>query len=287
MEKTNKINQSERKKIKLSSKSKTYPRVSLEKVMDHVQLIKNIGGYRSVPEDLILSKLGLTNAGTKSYSAVKNAGMQYGLLTKEGSSYKLTEDAFNILIPTDKDPKLILKEVIRRPILYNKILENYCEIELPNDEFLENYFEKYGVIHNKVKKAVKNFVESLIYTEIIDINRKIIPSDIEEKEDLTAEKDENGKIKNNQTDIIPSSLPEITSESIISEKPAFDKNKHNQKQKEHVITYREMHFNTKTGHLVSIKIPIDIDQNEIEMVVNFINIVKNGLTIKNESDSKI
>src|SRR5258705_6441828 len=113
-----------------------------------------------------------------------SAGIQYGLLTADGSGYFPTARFNKLVSPVeDNDTEIALHEAIEAPNLYRAIIERYNGRLLPEVAGFINLFKgDFGLIPNTAEKGVKIFLQNANELKIIGENRKLkfLPPDADE-----------------------------------------------------------------------------------------------------------
>jgi hypothetical protein len=157
-------------------KSVRYPANSLKECVDFLSIIHSIGGRKDAPIESILSKLNLTSAETKSFRYLVSSAEIFGLTEKTNVGIKPTEVGTLILYPPDGEEqkrKLII-DAFRTPQLYQKVIERYDNMVLPNNDILKNVFLHLGIAPKALDSAVDAFINSAQYANVIDSNNKLL-----------------------------------------------------------------------------------------------------------------
>lgn len=146
------------------TKSPMYPAANIEECLSFIRTVDSLGG-KIVSYDSILDAMGLKNRTTKSFINPLSTAKQFGLVaTGRGSTVQLTEKAQQVLYPTDRPEREILKECFREPPLYAKLIERFEGKALPSETLLSNILmNDYGLIKTAKDKAAKCFLESAQY----------------------------------------------------------------------------------------------------------------------------
>lgn len=108
------------------TRSTSYPASSLEKSIEHVSQVKASLGRGPFDRDSAARAIG-HGAGVTGASATKIAAMvHYGLLTRKGSTYELSQLAESIITPRDfPEKQAAIVQAAQRPRLFSALLKKY------------------------------------------------------------------------------------------------------------------------------------------------------------------
>lgn len=151
---------------KKSSRSSGYPVFSLEDCVDAVKQVKQGLGMGFSSRDLIAKAMGYSGVTGASGTKI-SACVHFGLLSRSGNTYAVSELSNKILTPVSEDEKRgALVEAANSPSLYDKLITAYDGKALPN--MLENILSReYGIIDNSAKRAAEIFKKSLEYAGLL------------------------------------------------------------------------------------------------------------------------
>jgi hypothetical protein len=161
---------------KTREKSVRYPANNLKECVDFLSIVHSIGGRKDAPVDSILSKLNLTSAETKSFRYIVSSSEIFGLIEKTSTGIKPTDMGTLIIYPPggEEQKRKLLIEAFKTPQLYQKIIERYDNMILPNNVILKNVFLHLGIAPKALESAVDAFINSAQYANVIDSNNRLI-----------------------------------------------------------------------------------------------------------------
>ena len=120
-----------------------------------------------------------------------NTLIKYGLIEKNGDEISTTPIVKRLFHPLNNIEKRSLTfEVLKNMLLYKKLIENYKENGLPDDDKLKTLLIREYDVNEKAAKSVRDgFIRSLKYLKILNEETREISSDFEEIEeiDITSE----------------------------------------------------------------------------------------------------
>ena len=160
---------------KTREKSVRYPANNLKDSVEFLSIVHSIGGRKDAPNESILSKLNLTSTETKSFKYIVSSAEIFGLIEKTNNGIKPTEAGTLILYPPggEEQKRKLLIDAFRAPSLYQKIIERYDNMILPNNVILRNVFLHLGIAPKALESAVDAFIESAQYANVIDSNNRL------------------------------------------------------------------------------------------------------------------
>ena len=232
---------------KSREKSVRYPANNLKECVDFLSIVHSIGGRKDAPIESILSKLNLTSSDTKSFKYLVSSAEIFGLIEKTNSGIKPTDAGTLILYPPggEEQKRKLLIDAFRTPQLYQKIIERYDNMILPNNVILRNVFLHLGIAPKALDSAVDAFINSAQYANVIDSNNRLILSGTDKIAPPTqpAEFDSTGlKPK--------SDLQQVSEEPSESQKKDID--------------FHKFEFITSTGKKAYVQIPIGCKKDDFE-----------------------
>jgi hypothetical protein len=162
-------------KKKSREKSVKYPYYSLKECVDYLSIIHEIGGKKEAPFESILSKLEVTSINNRRFTYLTSSAENFSLIEKTNVGIKPTENGTLILYPPsgEEQRKKLLIDAFKSPLLYQKILERYNNMILPNKEILKNIFYSLGIARIVLDTAVNSFIESAQYANVLDPNNRL------------------------------------------------------------------------------------------------------------------
>lgn len=151
---------------KIRKRSSPYPSFDLEQAINGIQMLKSnlgSGAYSSKSMAIALGYKGITGSSAMLISTC----VQFGLLSKTGNAYSLSDLSQKILSPlSDDEKKGAILESLMSPSLYAKLFAAYSGQSLPN--MLENILTRqYGIMDNAAKKAAETFKKSTEYAGVL------------------------------------------------------------------------------------------------------------------------
>jgi hypothetical protein len=154
-------------------RSRAYPTISLESVIDFIGKIREQRNYTEFTRQEFAVSQGLKQPSGAMNSSF-SAAVQYGLLDSQRDKTRLTDLARRILDPEDDDTKYVaLMEAFATPDLHREILEKYAGQKLP--KALGNVLLASFGIHAKVKESCANlFLKSAHYAKMFDADGTLI-----------------------------------------------------------------------------------------------------------------
>ena len=144
---------------KKRERSTAYPACSLETSLGDVTKLKERLGKGPYSREAAAKALGYS--GINGISAGRIAAcVHYGLLTRSGSTYYISDLASRIINPTSESEKsLAIAEAFQVPALYSKLIQAYMNEALPT--MLPNILARnYGIADKAASNAAQTFRES-------------------------------------------------------------------------------------------------------------------------------
>ncbi len=151
---------------KRHERSSPYPNSNLETALKNIETLKEKLGKGPYSRDEAAKALGYK--GVNGVSAGKIAACGYfGLLTRSGSSYSLSELAEQILNYTSEaERQTAIATACKAPALYSKLLQSYNEQALP--QMLANILSRnYGIADKASDLAARTFRESVEFAGLM------------------------------------------------------------------------------------------------------------------------
>jgi len=243
---------------KTREKSVRYPADDLNECVNFLSIVHSIGGRKDAPIESILSKLNLTSAETKSFRYLVSSAEIFGLIEKTNGGIKPTEFGTLILYPPDGEnqKRKLLIDAFKTPQLYQKIIERYDNMILPNNTILRNVFLHQGIATKALDKAVEAFIKSAQYANIIDSNNRLCMS--------------------NPDNTIPSQST-LSESNAIPQKPKsdFSRLQLEEKGESPKISpgYHKFEFTISTGKKAYVQIPMDCKKEDLEKLKKILDAV--------------
>lgn len=173
------IENNQNESIKKSrEKSVRYPAKNLKECVEFLSIVHSIGGRKDAPIESILSKLNITSADTKSYKYLVGSAEIFDLIEKTSVGVKPTETGTLILYPPggEEQKRKLLIDAFKKPQLYQKVIEQYENMILPNNVILKSVFLHLGIAPKALDIAVDSFINSAQYANVIDSNNRLVLS---------------------------------------------------------------------------------------------------------------
>jgi hypothetical protein len=242
---------------KTREKSVRYPANNLKESVEFLSIVHSIGGRKDAPNESILSKLNLTSAETKSFKYIVSSAEIFGLIEKTNNGIKPTEIGTLILYPPggEEQKRKLLIDAFRTPSLYQKIIERYDNMILPNNVILRNVFLHLGIAPKALDSAVDAFIESAQYANVIDSNNRLILSGAD-------------KFPSNQPSQPPESDSSKASPKSDSQQAPLESTELPKKD----IGYHRFEFVTSTGKKASVLLPADSTRKDIDRLKGLLDV---------------
>jgi hypothetical protein len=141
-------------------RSPNYPALGLRSALQQTQkLFAKIQTY-AAGKDLVITGLGYGSYNGASASAL-SAQLKYGLVTKIGSDYKLTDRALAILHPRAPSERAqALRAAAHSPTLFSELLEHFHG-KVPNDDLLRSHLIRKGFAQAAITPIIQAFRETV------------------------------------------------------------------------------------------------------------------------------
>ncbi len=144
---------------KARERSRNYPGIPLERVIDFAQEFKTKVGVKTSVK-AVTDTFGVKKANSGTISIKLGSLRQFGLLEGRAENLILSDLAKKILVPVNQDTKTqAIREAFLKPDLYQELANDFNNESIP--EGLANLlFHKYGITEAGKENAAKCFVES-------------------------------------------------------------------------------------------------------------------------------
>lgn len=163
---------------KSREKSVRYPAYSLEECVDFLKIVHTIGGKKEAPVESLLSKLKITTSDNRRYKYLTSSAEIFGLVKKTSNGITPTEFGLSIIYPIngDEQRKQLYLDAFNTPHVYQKIIERYKDMILPDVDALKPIFYNSGIAPNALDTAVNAFLASAKFAGILDQNNRLLSS---------------------------------------------------------------------------------------------------------------
>lgn len=145
----------------------TSPKHTLEEAIGFLETLDKSYSNRAIGREGIAEALG--HSPSSSVVAVKIGSLvHYGLLKREGSTYRQSKLAREILFPTsDESRRVAIVQAARSPSLYRRIFADFGNKAMPS--MLENILLRdYGVAKSNAADVVKTFKSTATFANLLD-----------------------------------------------------------------------------------------------------------------------
>ncbi|HXF64455.1 MAG TPA: hypothetical protein VNK95_22685, partial [Caldilineaceae bacterium] len=152
-------------------RSVSHPRYTLEQAERLAKAAFDIGP-RNCDQDRVAQRAGYSRADNGAYKSLRAAAVQFGLVTISESLLSVSEEWIHVF--DEDDPTLYRRArqgAMRRPPLYQQLLEDYDGRQLPNVQRLAQQLhinQKYGIRRDAASTAATVFLESARYAGILN-----------------------------------------------------------------------------------------------------------------------
>lgn len=156
--------QSAAKKV---ARSPNYPQYSIKWAIENGLALLEKEKLHPVPLDVVAQSLGYKDASNGAARRALAILKAFGLIQKAaGGKVQVAADLQRYkLTPNEDDKKIYLKQWLKKPLLYLKLLEKY-ENNLPSDRALVfELVDEHGFNESAAKNAIDVFRESLEYVD--------------------------------------------------------------------------------------------------------------------------
>lgn len=171
-------------------RSALYPMITVDDCFEIIESIDKIGG-KVYSNGSIAQALGMSEK-TNSFRSKISTLRQYGLISGNQGTFKLTEISNEYLYPTQDEQKkqAKLKAFLGVP-LYKKLIEKYENQVLPSIDKLANVLlgKEFGLTKGTKDSAADNFLKSLEQLDLV-VNGVLVINPLENKVDGADVKEE-------------------------------------------------------------------------------------------------
>jgi hypothetical protein len=243
---------------KSREKSVRYPANNLKECVEFLSIVHSIGGRKDAPIESILSKLNLTSADTKSYKYLVSSAEIFDLIEKTSVGIKPTETGTLILYPPggEEQKRKLLIDAFKTPQLYQKVIEQYDNMILPNNVILKSVFLHLGIAPKALDSAVDSFINSAQYANVIDSSNRLILSGSDNTPPVQPPEPDNTNLKPKsdfqQAPPGPTELPKKDTD------------------------YHRFEFITSTGKKATVLLPSDCTRKDVEKLKGLLDVFVSG-----------
>lgn len=166
------------------SRSRIYPRYTLEQAIEFIQLIDELGA-KDVLQKTVLAELGKKNPNDPVVTGKVSSSKQFGLLETGKHGYSLTERARLLLYPTpDVNEQKILLEAFKSPNLFSELINRFNKRDVPKKATLGNIlFNQFSISKNAKNRAANVFIKSAEHANVLADGHLLVPSDEDDGDD--------------------------------------------------------------------------------------------------------
>jgi hypothetical protein len=142
-------------------RSARYPGAPLSEAIELARFVDD-QGLDGTSAEAIAASLGFESIKTRTFSTRLSAARQFGLLTLEGSGYRISPLSRAILHPVDPaDLPRLYRDALKTPPLYADLLVRLADRRMPDPERLANLlYHSYQITASAKLAAAESFVES-------------------------------------------------------------------------------------------------------------------------------
>ena len=157
------------------TRSKYYPRYGLKRAEEFARVAFDEGPWR-VDQDNLAQKAKFSNAQNGAYKSLRATVAYFGMVTYENEgSLSVTQEWIDVFSSDDPDvTRRARVAAMRRPPLYQQLLDEFANRQLPPVEKLEQTLflnTKYGSVKEAAEGAARAFLESAALAGMIDDRR--------------------------------------------------------------------------------------------------------------------
>ena len=158
-------------------RSARYPGAPLPEAIELARFVDD-HGLDGTSAEAIAASMGFESIKTRTFSARLSAARQFGLVSLEGSSYRLTPLARSILHPVDpQDLPRLYREAMKASPLYADLLVRLADRRVPEPERLANLlYHSYQITASAKLIAAESFVESSRFSGVLGNDGILRPS---------------------------------------------------------------------------------------------------------------
>jgi hypothetical protein len=150
-------------------RSARYPGASLPEAIELARFVDD-QGLDGTSAEAIAASMGFESIKTRTFSSRLSAARQFGLITLDGSGYRLSPLARSILHPIDplELPRLH-REALKAPPLYADLMVRLADRRVPEPDRLANLlYHSYQITASAKLIAAESFVDSARFAGALD-----------------------------------------------------------------------------------------------------------------------
>lgn len=146
-----------------TTKSSLYPSYSIDDIIEFLMLTKGYPAGRAIAYDAMAEACGLKSSYTKSLKYKISSAKQFGCITTNNRTLSLTDLGLALLNPISNDELQQSKvNAVKRPSLYQRLIERYENHELPRQNTLENILvREYRITESSKRIAAETFLKCM------------------------------------------------------------------------------------------------------------------------------
>jgi hypothetical protein len=160
----------DKKKRKSGKRSPGYPFLGLEEAIQRAMILWDKDKNNSIPIEVVYKHLGygfIGGYGGRVIAAMKH----FDLISEEKDGIKLTSNAVDLALhqPTDEKYTEIIKELALKPVIYNKLFNEY-KSNLPSDATLKiKLIKDYEFNPDKVDGFLSDFKKTIEFANLHEV----------------------------------------------------------------------------------------------------------------------
>lgn len=149
-----------------------YPAVTLKQAVEMAQEIATVLGTGPYTRQIISRRLGYSEVSGLTAAKLSSC-VHFGLMTNNGSGYRLTALGQRLVSPSAESQTADLFTAVSAPLLYAQLIDHFTGRELPRnlDEILIN---SYGIGETVAGKVARTFRASADYAGILNKGRLLL-----------------------------------------------------------------------------------------------------------------
>ncbi|WP_169974774.1 checkpoint protein HUS1 family protein [Tautonia rosea] len=149
-------------------RSARYPGAPLSEAIELARFVDD-QGLDGTSAEAIAASMGFESIKTRTFSTRLSAARQFGLLTLEGSGYRIAPLSRAILHPVDPaDLPRLYREALKAPPLYSDLLVRLADRRVPDPDRLANLlYHSYQITASAKLAAAESFVESARFAGVL------------------------------------------------------------------------------------------------------------------------